>query len=290
MARTRGRVVLVGLHGKARHPGRTGHRRTRDRDPRLRRRQPCRCPHRHENGCGGRPPWLRRNRVPPGAGQRGPCPARRRQGHRASGDHPLTRAAPAARYMSTSSASGPARRQRWAWPERTGEAGRLNGLGASRSNQVAAWSENAAGANGRNGSRCLIPCLRASAPTGVRRPARTLRAPSARGPSSLPPWNHPMIFPSAMIWAAVRAMSLSRRHVYGVRRRSARPERGSRFRACRISSSVRSRPKQSLDRARPGRSPVGPCQAYRAQPRTWPRSPAAGGAKQPTVLASRRCS
>jgi len=40
-----------------------------------------------------------------------------------------------------------------------------------------------------------------------------LRWPRARGPSSLPHWNHAMSFPSAISWAAVAAMSDSRRQL-----------------------------------------------------------------------------
>jgi hypothetical protein len=89
----------------------------------------------------------------------------------------------------------------------------------------------------------LIRRFSASGPAVVRGSVTMLRAPSARGPSLLPPWNQPMICPSAIIWVAVAAMSLSRPDRYGVRWRSTRPECGSRVRACSISVSVYVRPK-----------------------------------------------
>ncbi len=82
---------------------------------------------------------------------------------------------------------------------RNGHTRSMNGLsspGAARENQSAASSSGSTGANGRNASRNLTVAFRRAFARGERGSQRMLRPPSARGPSSEPPWNQPTILPA----------------------------------------------------------------------------------------------
>src|SRR5437588_5142332 len=77
---------------------------------------------------------------------------------------------------------------------------------SSSSNQSDTASSRIEGANGRKDSRRLIFALRIAF-ISARRGSHTIdRLPSARGPHSMRPWNHPTTLPSATA-AAVRGQS-----------------------------------------------------------------------------------
>ena len=85
----------------------------------------------------------------------------------------------------------------------------MYGLSPSSSNHEATCSRSTAGANGRNDSRNLIfrfiiDCMR-----GERASPMIERAPSARGPNSMRPWNSATTF-SAASSAAISAASAGR--------------------------------------------------------------------------------
>ena len=72
----------------------------------------------------------------------------------------------------------------------------MNGESPSATNQSAASSSSTTGATGRKSSRSLISLSRACM-SGSIGDARIDRAPSARGPNSMRPWNQPMTLSAA---------------------------------------------------------------------------------------------
>ena len=75
-------------------------------------------------------------------------------------------------------------------------------------NQSPTSARGTLGAKGRKASRSFTLALSVSRMAGSRASARMERAPSARGPNSMRPWNQPTTCPSASA-SAVAARSAS---------------------------------------------------------------------------------
>ena len=73
----------------------------------------------------------------------------------------------------------------------------MYGLASSSSNHSATSSRNTDGAKGRNDSRYLTFRFSTDCMLGERASPRIERAPKARGPNSIRPWNQPSALPSA---------------------------------------------------------------------------------------------
>jgi len=90
--------------------------------------------------------------------------------------------------------------------ERTAQVSFMNREGYAMSIWSATYSSRMAGAKGRNPSRFFTWALSRSRMVGSRGSAKILRAPRARGPNSMGPWNQPMTF-----WAASRSTTAANR-------------------------------------------------------------------------------
>ncbi len=120
----------------------------------------------------------------------------------------------------------------------------MYGDGRSSSKCSATSSSSTDGANGRNPSRNFTFRLSRFCISGLRASPRMLRLPSARGPNSMRPWNHPPTWPAARR-AATSAASASRsparvarareraNRPLGVEVRELRPEVAARHRVAR---------------------------------------------------------
>ena len=86
----------------------------------------------------------------------------------------------------------------------------MKGETSAPTNHSAASSSRTTGATGRKSSRSLISFSLACISAWIGE-ARIDRAPSARGPNSMRPWNQPMTLSRARISAVSSATSVSRR-------------------------------------------------------------------------------
>ena len=86
----------------------------------------------------------------------------------------------------------------------------MNGETPAPTNQFAASSSSTTGATGRKSSRSLISLSLACISAWIGE-ARIDRAPRARGPNSIRPWNQPITLSCARISAVSSATSSSRR-------------------------------------------------------------------------------